>query len=60
MPAELEAIIWCQACKVEKFELWRVPTESEGCWQNEARPPDKEAKLCQCGQRLERKPVPRP
>lgn len=50
----VETIIWCPVCKVDKATIYRVPTGSEGVYQNE---PDRAfGKYCSCGAVLERKP----
>lgn len=52
---ELESVIWCPKCAVEKFSVFRVPTGSSGVFHHITEPPDSAAKVCECGAQLERK-----
>jgi len=62
MTLERECIVWCPACKVDIFEVVRLPTGREGVFHNERRAmnestPPKSATYCdRCGHLLERKP----
>lgn len=58
MNAELEAVIWCPKCRADKYEVRRVPTGSEGAFQNVTVPPSippHDRKFCACGCMLQRK-----
>lgn len=53
----LEAVIWCPACRVAKYEVHRVKAENEGVYENVSVPPNRSEKKCLvCTTNLERKP----
>ncbi len=54
MNKELEAVIWCPRCQVEKYRVWRVPGGNEGVYKHEIDPADALSKTCDCGANLER------
>ena len=33
---EIECIIWCPSCRVDKFEVQRVPTRREGVFEHKS------------------------
>lgn len=54
---ELEAVIWCPKCRVDKFELWRQLI-SHGHYEHVTVPPSlppEAHKRCECGTNLERR-----
>ena len=56
--AELEAVIWCPACREDKFEVRRVPLDDKGHFGHMTVPPSislAAQKYCVCGAVLERK-----
>lgn len=54
---ELDCIVWCATCKVEKYRVYRVPTGSEGVYRNETDPAGAVGKVCEvCDGLLTRKP----
>ena len=53
---ELEAIVLCPKCNVEKFRVYRVPTGATGVYRNVTEPENPVSqKHCECGAALERK-----
>lgn len=54
--AEVEAVIWCPACRAEKYEIRRIPTGNEGVHRHASYPEGRNEKHCDCGTPLERKP----
>ena len=56
MTPDIEARIWCPRCAVVKYEVHRIPTGAEGVYVHKPVPPENEAKVCECGTNLERKP----
>lgn len=59
MSAEVEAVIWCPRCRIEKYEIRRIPTGQEGVYSHGTYPesiPAEDRKACSCGAPLERKP----
>jgi len=60
MPNEIECVVWCPRCMVDKFEVWRVPLDQNGHHSHRTVPPDiptEARKWCACGAALQRKPV---
>lgn len=54
--SELEAIVWCPSCKIEKYEVLRVPAANLGVWHHIVKPEGADkARYCECGTVLERK-----
>ena len=56
--AERECVIWCPRCKVEKYEIRRIPTGQGGVFHHATYPesiPAEAKKVCQCGTVLQRK-----
>lgn len=56
---EKEVTVWCPRCKVDKYDVYRIPTRSDGVYEHVTEPPNLsnyEAKYCLCGAALERKP----
>ena len=54
---EVECVVWCPDCGVDKFAVSRVSTGAEGVYENKITPPQAEAKYCDvCGEPLARKP----
>ncbi len=54
---ELEAIIWCKVCRVDKYEVYRSQVGDTMVFENSTDPLNSTAKHCEtCGQLLERKP----
>lgn len=51
---ELEAVIWCPACRVDKGRAFRVPAANEGVFTHVTEP-ENLPKQCECGTNLERK-----
>lgn len=51
---ELEAVIWCPACGVEKGRVFREPAGTEHVFVNVTEPA-KLPKACDCGTNLERR-----
>ena len=59
MSAEVEAVIWCPRCRIDKYEIRRIPTGAEGVHRHMTYPesiPSEDRKACRCGALLERKP----
>jgi hypothetical protein len=57
---EREAVVWCPACKADKYEIRRIPTGQEGVFRHVTYPesiPAEAKKFCVCGAVLERKPT---
>lgn len=55
MTREVDCIVWCPTCKVDKFTVYRVETRADsGVFVNEAEPAA--TTHCTCGEPLERKP----
>ena len=51
---ELETIIWCPKCQVDKYQVRRQRVR-EDVYTHVILPPDADKKLCkECGQNLER------
>lgn len=56
MTRTIETVVWCSACRVEKYTVYRVQGSNEGVFQNEVEPRGAFAKTCNvCGKPLERK-----
>lgn len=54
---ETESVVWCPKCKVDKYEVLRVPTGNSGVFEHRTNPPEKSGvHKCECGTNLERKP----
>lgn len=53
--AEVEAVIICPKCRVEKYEIRRIPTGSEGVYRHASYPEGLDETVCECGTPLERK-----
>ena len=54
MTREIEAVVYCKTCQVDKFTVYRVQADNEGVYTNECEPAAQ--KLCDvCGTVLERK-----
>lgn len=51
---QLEATVWCPACKVEKGRVFRVPADKQGVYEHVTEPRDLPT-VCDCGTNLERK-----
>lgn len=56
MATEIEAVVWCPTCKVDKYDVLRVPTGNAGVYEHRTNPPGKGGvHKCECGANLERK-----
>ena len=58
MTAEVEAVIFCPRCGIDKYEVRRIPTGAEGVYHHVTYPgsiPVEAKKVCECGTQLERK-----
>lgn len=58
MSAEREAVIWCPACREDRFEILRIPTGEQGVVEHKTNPANltpAQRKFCVCGAVLERK-----
>ena len=53
---EIECVVHCPKCRVEKFTVYRVPTPNAGVFTHESEPKDAVKTRCECGTVLERKP----
>lgn len=53
---ELEAVMWCPSCRVDKYEVRRLPAQNEGVFENVTFPPNRADKRCDvCSTNLERR-----
>ena len=55
---QLECVVRCPKCGEDKFEVWRVPLDSEGHYAHRTVPEDisdSARRFCVCGTMLERK-----
>lgn len=56
MATEIETVVWCPNCKVDKYDVLRVPTGNAGVYEHRTNPPEKSGvHKCECGANLERK-----
>lgn len=56
--SEREAVIWCPNCRVDKYEIQRIPTGEQGVYEHSTVPQNltpEQRKFCLCGTVLERK-----
>ncbi len=56
---EIECVVWCAKCRVEKYTVYRAPTGQNGVFENEIQmigQEIKDRKVCaDCGTNLSRK-----
>ncbi len=56
---DIECVVWCAGCRVEKFRVYRVPTGRNGVFENRISWPASgrvDTKTCaDCGEPLSRK-----
>jgi hypothetical protein len=51
---ELETVVWCPKCAVEKFRVYRERCGQEGVYRHVQEPKIPDTKRCECGTVLER------
>lgn len=60
MSEEIECVVWCPHCGIDKYEVRRIPTGANGVYEHKAYrgdPLKEPPKICECGTVLERRTV---